>query len=48
MEGMTELFFEEAITVMRDPGLRHCAASGLAAIPVRAAVQLVESDWAAA
>jgi len=48
MGGMMELFFEEAMMLMRDPGLRHCAASGLAAIPVRVAVQLLESDWAAA
>jgi hypothetical protein len=41
MGVMMELFF--AVTMlMRDPGLRHCEASGLPAMPVRAAVQLEE------
>jgi len=41
--GMIELFAPVATMLMRDPGLRHFEASGLAAMPVRAAVQLVES-----
>jgi len=43
MGGMMELFAPVATMLMRDPGLRHLEASGLAAMPVRAAVQLVES-----
>ena len=43
MEGMTEVFAFAVKTLMRDPGLRHCEASGLATMPVRAAVQLLES-----
>jgi len=43
MGEMMELFFEEVKMLMRDPGLRHCEASGLAIIPVKAAVQLAES-----
>jgi len=41
--GITELFAPAATMLMSDPGLRHFEASGLAAMPVRAAVQLVES-----